>query len=236
VLWAYLDESGTHKGARVLSVAGYVGTKKEWNLFEKNWSGCLAGTGIEYFHANSPKCDFLRPDLALSITKRNLRGMLCAIDPEIYNKQTSHQFKSTLGNAYAICTFSCALSIVTYAQQNNLGRVTFVIEAGQPNAEFIERMLKSMMADDEHKIAGVMLANKKDFVPLQTADFLSHVFSTNGDNEKAWFEYLVKFGKINWVMIPLQGVRDIELSIKEMHSKKRHLKCKARQSLKANQS
>jgi hypothetical protein len=37
-------------------------------------------------------------------------------------------------------------------------------------------------------------------------------------------------------MIPLQGVRDIELSIKEMHSKKRHLKCKARQSLQANQS
>lgn len=231
---AYLDESGTHKGSHILSVAGYLGTRKEWRIFEINWSKHLANTGIEYFHANNPRCDFLRPDLAIAITKRNLRGMLCAIDPEVYNKEVNHQFKSTLGNTYAICTFMCALSLATYAKHNKLGPISFVIETGQPNSVFIERLLKSMMGDEEYNIAGVTLANKKQFVPLQTADFLSHIFSTNGENEKAWFEYLVEFGKINYIIMPLQAVREAEQTIKAMHSRNRYLKRKERKLLNAN--
>lgn len=236
MLWAYLDESGTHQGSHNLSVVGYVGNKKEWDIFDKNWSKRLADTEIEYFHANNPKCDFLRPDLASAITKRDLRGMICAINPDVYKKQTDHQFRSTLGNTYSICTFLCALHISSYAKENKLGRVTFVIEAGQPNAEFVELTLKSMMSYDEYGIAGVMLGNKKDFVPLQTADFLSHAFSTDGENEKAWLEYLVKFGKVNYVIIPLQAIREGEQAIKRMHSRNRYLKRKEKQSRKINQS
>src|SRR5271163_3151782 len=52
VLHAYLDDSGTHNGARVCTVAGYFGSEKQWIKFDRDWRSALNEEHLDEFHAN----------------------------------------------------------------------------------------------------------------------------------------------------------------------------------------
>jgi Protein of unknown function (DUF3800) len=52
VLQAYLDDSGTHRGSPWCVVAGYFGSERKWNVFDRQWRKVLEKEGIEEFHAN----------------------------------------------------------------------------------------------------------------------------------------------------------------------------------------
>ncbi len=158
VIWAYLDESGTHRGSSLIKVAGYVGNETEWKYFQKKWVQKLSKFDMEYFHAKNPKCDKLKPHLAREIIKRKLFGVISFLSPEDYNKYADNQFKSTLGNAYAICAYMCVMKIADISKDNGWGPVSIVIESGQPNIDHIERIIKSMINDDRFNIAGIMIA------------------------------------------------------------------------------
>jgi hypothetical protein len=228
VLWAYLDESGTHKGSSSVKVAGFVGNENEWRYFQNKWVKKLAQYNMDYFHAKNPNCDALRPHLAKEIIKRNLYGVGCSINPDDYNNYASHQFKSTIGNAYAICAFICAIHIADIAKDNNWGPVSFVLESGQPNVNFVGNMLKSMINDDRFNIAGVMIAGKKVFIPLQTADFLVHLYDAQNEDDKKWFNYLIKNGNLNYVNIPNDEIERTSQTIKQLYSRQRYLRNKTK--------
>jgi hypothetical protein len=49
-IWAYFDESGTHKGSRALSVAGFLARADEWGAFTVEWEDALAEWGLPFFH------------------------------------------------------------------------------------------------------------------------------------------------------------------------------------------
>ena len=51
LLRVYIDESGTDKGAPVLTVAGYVAKPSQWQTFSKEWTRVLKPTGIKVYHA-----------------------------------------------------------------------------------------------------------------------------------------------------------------------------------------
>lgn len=201
VVEAYFDESGTHTGAQMLCVAGYVGSRREWYKFENEFQGSLEAHKITCFHAKNPQCAPLNLPLASAIEKRNLIGSVCAVDPNIFKLHTNVQFKSLIGNAYAVCTFMCALNICEWAKENKLGPVSFVYELGQPNADFIQRTLEALSVakiDPIWNIAGVMGGKRIEFVPLQAADFLAHLYSTNDTN---WLAYLSRSGKIKHTIL-----------------------------------
>jgi hypothetical protein len=63
------------------------------------------------------------------------------------------------------------------------------VESGQPNTEWIERVLKALSFTDEfkHSIAAVAVAKKSDFVQLHTADFFAHTWSTQ---DRIWMPRL----------------------------------------------
>ncbi|MGA2389584.1 MAG: DUF3800 domain-containing protein [Candidatus Sulfotelmatobacter sp.] len=51
---AYMDESGIHDGAHVCVIAGYWGSEKKWNRFEKRWPAILKGANeptLREFHS-----------------------------------------------------------------------------------------------------------------------------------------------------------------------------------------
>jgi len=53
LLDAFFDESGTHTGAIVTGIAGYVGSKKAWEAVKTEWSAelsLLADKGVSTFH------------------------------------------------------------------------------------------------------------------------------------------------------------------------------------------
>lgn len=51
VLHAYFDDSGTHRGAQVCTLAGYFGSERQWNKFDRQWQKALQDAGLDEFHA-----------------------------------------------------------------------------------------------------------------------------------------------------------------------------------------
>lgn len=225
VIYAYLDESGTHKGSKILCVAGYAGNQSEWELFEKEWRLRLVDFGISCFHAKDPNCDPLRPYLAQAIEDRELMGVVCSVNPDVFDLNADNQFKSTLGNAYAACALMCGVEIGKWAQGNKLGSVSFVLEAGQPNTDFVSRVFNSMIEDPTFGVAAVAVARKSEFVPLQTADFLSHVYSVS---DHYWLKFLMRSDRVLRADMTLQQIDKTSKEIKALFSRQRNLRRRER--------
>jgi hypothetical protein len=51
VFTAYFDESGTHAGATVSTVAGFVADARQWRKYEKRSARLFARCGVKVFHA-----------------------------------------------------------------------------------------------------------------------------------------------------------------------------------------
>ena len=71
MIQAFLDESGTHKGAKVCAIAGYFGAPAPVRKFEREWKHKLA-------EFKFPMADFHATDLITS-TKHHqmLRELAC---------------------------------------------------------------------------------------------------------------------------------------------------------------
>lgn len=52
-IYGYFDESGTHKGSKALSVAGFLGKADEWGAFEFEWENALRDFELDFFHMAS---------------------------------------------------------------------------------------------------------------------------------------------------------------------------------------
>src|SRR5260370_2142808 len=51
ILTAYFDESGTHAGAKVSAMAGFVGDNRQWRKYEKRAGKLFKRYGVGVFHA-----------------------------------------------------------------------------------------------------------------------------------------------------------------------------------------
>ena len=51
VFTAYFDESGTHAGAKVSTMAGFVGTARQWRKFEKRAGRLFSRYGVDVYHS-----------------------------------------------------------------------------------------------------------------------------------------------------------------------------------------
>jgi hypothetical protein len=185
VFEAFVDESGTHKGASIVGVAAWAAHRAYWKRFVSWW-------GDRQFHAKDPKCSALKQGLFDAIQGSHLEGFVAWMKPQDYQAYASHLFKSAIGNAYAVCTFNCALGICKFAQKENLGPVAFVIEGGQPNAEWIREVLEGMKEKPRYGITSVAVVKKHDYVQLYTADFLAHSCTSNQD----WFQRFRGTGRV----------------------------------------
>lgn len=229
VIQAFLDESGMHEDAPVVCVAAYAADHDRWKGFESYWRRELDKAGMQCFHAKDTCCDSLRPILADAMERFRLRGFLCSAGRSDYKNNAGDNFRSTLGNAYAVCAFGSALEVCKWAQNERLGPVAFVIEWGQPNVDFVERTLKTLIGDDELNIASVAVAKKTDFPELQTADFLSHCCGTH---DRLWLDRLIGDGPGKATFAYLGGQQFTQMSeeVKELYRKYRHQKKHLKQS------
>jgi hypothetical protein len=229
MLRAYFDESGTHTGAPLVVVAGWLGDKKTWKSFIKEWSTYLRAVGVRSFHAKSPHCESLKEPLFQAILKRNLLGVACTVNPLDFQENVSDRFKNDLGNAYSTCAYLCAGVVSKLVRENSHDYVALIYEAGQPNANFIcETITATITEPEDHRFSSVHFINKNHpgAIPLQTADFLSHAISTN---ETKWIERFINTGKlVPPVTMPPEGLRETSRKIERMISQERGLRRAAR--------
>ena len=115
---AFLDESGTHAGAAILSVGACVGTHKQWRNFLKLWKE-------PHFHSKE-QFRPLKPGLLQVITESRLRCFVAIVEPRDYRRDAGVRLKAGLGNAYVACLVSCVVAICGSAKRP----VAFAIEDG----------------------------------------------------------------------------------------------------------
>jgi hypothetical protein len=224
VIEAYIDESCTHRGATTLCVACYAGDRERWNRFEEEWSGRLRQFGIPLFHAKDKECDKLRPYLVEAISNADLKAIVCSINPSLFNIYAGEQLKSTLGNAYSLCALACGLEISKWRLENELEPVAIFLESGQQNDYRLKEIFELLVGykeDKEYHIASVTVASKKDYLPLQASDFLSHVI---GAGDTYWTSKLIQSDNFLGEHIKPEQMTKLSKEIKALYSYQRNMR------------
>lgn len=218
---AYLDEGGTHAGSPILAVAGYFGLHEQWATFLNHWPHTE-------FHAREGKYDHLKGSLADAIDIALLSGTEACIRPDVFKVAAGETIKSHLGNAYALAAFMCAVAICEKSQMVvSNARVSFVLEDGQPNIEWVRRTLIGMM--QEYPIASVTVAKKTDFPQLHPADFLAHSRATT---DRQWMHRLFAKKFVNEIPIDGETIKATATAAAGFMRRYRNNKAKERQERK----
>jgi hypothetical protein len=214
---AYLDEGGTHAGSPILSVAGYFGLHEQWATFLRYWPHTD-------FHAQENKYESLKASLADAIDISLLAGTETCIRPDIFKVAAGGAMKAHLGNPYAISTFLCVSAMCEKAQQVvRNARISFVVEEGQPNLEWVRKTMLAMM--QEFPIASVTTAKKTEFPQLHPADFLAHSRATS---DPRWMTRLFANKCVNEIPINGDTIKAASDDAEALLRRYRHQKAKQR--------
>lgn len=164
MLTAFLDESGTDDRGLCVTVAGFYGDEAQWQTFRDLWKPRSEG-----FHALNSSSRF--GPLCDAIEASKIQGIFVTVWKATYKALANEHLKSFAGNGYAVCAFLCAMQI---CQEVEGVPISFAYELGQPNFEFVKRVLEAMKDSGEYSIASALGAKKADFIELHPADFVSH--------------------------------------------------------------
>jgi hypothetical protein len=215
---AYLDEAGTHKNASILSVAGYFGTREQWEIFLGKWKH-------ECFHACDPQCDKLKPELADAIDASEIEGAEICMRPHDFDSSASAGMKSNMGNAYAVGVFLCVVGICkVVSAENENARVSFALEDGQPNISWVQRLLLAFMAEYP-TIASVTVISKGSTPQLHPADFMAHSRSTT---DVPWMSRLFAKGRAREMPIEAELFATTSEQVERLLKENRRRKAKER--------
>lgn len=177
----YMDESGTHKGAALLTVAACATGSDNWERFGAAWERRLREANCSCFHASNRRHRRLKPVLLEEIKKQPIFASLASVKPEDFEDNAGSLYQEYMGNAYATCAYWCAVKADLWAEELGYEEVAYVIEHGQPNAEHVEMALKSTIELPAFRTVAVTTVPKSSFVQLQVADFLGHSRSTGNE-------------------------------------------------------
>ncbi len=194
VFTAYFDESGTHAGATVSAMAGFVGDARQWRKFEKRAGKLFNRFGVDVFHT----IDVRRTDRDFEgwTVDRKLKfldefqhiindtlesGVAAFLKDEDYKyyyglgwpKRTRRESK------YAILFRAClshTIDAIANIPQQREPRLHIVLEDGHTNAEDAVRMYKwaKDRIQQSRALAGLTFGNKKTDLPLAAADMFAY--------------------------------------------------------------
>lgn len=185
-LEAYFDESGSHTGAPILCVAGYLFEKEKCRQLDLEWGEVLHGFQLPYFHmvdcahGNPPfehlnlqeriQCETLMIGL---IKKYMIHGFSVTIDEAQYDAWRTDQYP-LFGSAYSWCCWMSLLGVESWAEKNNFdGKIAYFFEAGHDSQGEANRIMAESMDIPGIRYASHTFAKKMELRPLQTADILA---------------------------------------------------------------
>jgi len=215
VLTAFLDESGTHDQGVCVTVAGFYGDKDQWKMFRDLWKPQSVK-----FHALNSGSRF--PKLCEVIEASKIHGVFVTIWKANYKALATEHIKSFIGNSYAVCAFLCAMQI---CEEVKNAPTAFVYEQGQPNFEFVKRILDAMVDSGDGCITSVTGEKKADFIELHAADFVSHCASSY---EKPLLQRLFNAGLLKHGHITEQILKDAGRTVTAIVKKAQNERLKAK--------
>ena len=214
VLTAFLDESGTHAGCPVVTVAGFYGNKEQWEAFRGAW-----GPHSSSFHAKDGELKY--PELFEAIKTSGINGIYITLAKTTYRRHSTPQMLSRAGDEYSMCAFQCVLSICRAVATPT----AFVLERGQPSFEFVLKTLLYMLDSGDNCISAVTPAKKEDFIELHPADWVSHLASSK---DNLWLQRLMDIHRLKHGHIGARSLADIGPELKKIIAKAKRERAKAK--------
>jgi hypothetical protein len=188
----YVDESGTHDGSPMLTVAGYLFEREQARKFSRDWQKVLDKYGLPAAHmtdavrceqdykkagmelADCDKCNRL---LIENIKRRTRLGFGASVDPAAYARIVGTA--NNAPSAYTYALQSCFVMIRRWAAETNFeGDIAYFFEAGHASQSEADRyfraaLLASERAKAKNHYAGHAFLDKRKALPLQAADMLA---------------------------------------------------------------
>ena len=195
---AYFDESGTHDGAEVTVVGGFVAEPDKWEQFSKVWQVALDDYGLEYFHmsefesrqgphatwANAERNELLNRFLDI-IHEYVLLSVGIIIPMRSFDQLLSAKAKAICGNAYGLAAIGCWRKLGDAAQDPSGDAVlAYVMEAGANGGGALKNIFSAESKDadwrNRNRIESVEFRDKRLFLPVQAADRLVYELYKHG--------------------------------------------------------
>ena len=211
MLKAFFDESGIHAGARVTSIAGFVGTADAWTALTVEWKhvlGKLADRGVNCFHMTECAAGdhqfAVIPSAERHVTVAALAGIIAAQDVtavwagvknEAFDRLTANapKFRARYPKPYDLCFDEIVRQLIGWSGAHaNSSRVS-VIFAEQ--TDYAERNRDAYGAWRAHPLVGGRLGAlafdfPKYLLPLQAADLIAY--------EVAKYQEAFEYDELGW--------------------------------------
>jgi hypothetical protein len=188
VLQVYLDESGTHYGSPVVTVAAYVARPGQWEAFTAEWTAAIHP--IRVYHAtDAANCrgEFAdwTPAQVADLAKRALpiipkhTFFAVAVGINLYDyseaiKENPH-LKSLLGEPYGACLqWTMATMLYMRSEAGGSEPIAFVHEYNDYRTEALEVYGYLTEKWGMPSEGGLMFGSKQQFAPLQAADIFAY--------------------------------------------------------------
>jgi Protein of unknown function (DUF3800) len=193
LLEAYFDESGTHDGSKVLTVAGYIGDPAAWVHFEGEWRAALEEYGLEFFHMNKfaagappvyarwtreQRLDNLKR--LIDLTNRHAYASVGVCVPlESFQSLVPPDAQEFLGGPYGFAAIACFFETARLVRAHRSdGWISYVLESGGPDPGVVANHFKRFMQRPELRqylrLQSLRFDDKRVFTPLQAADILAY--------------------------------------------------------------
>jgi Protein of unknown function (DUF3800) len=193
-LTAYFDESGTHAGAKISAMAGFVGDIRQWRKFEKRANKLFKRFRVDVFHTIDVrhsdkefdgwtvdrKIEFL--DEFQHVINGTLESGVASFikaDDYSYYEALSWPPGTRRDTKYGLLFRACLSQIIDTIAHMPIGtepRLRVVLEDGHRNAKDALRIYNFVAnrIGQTRVLAGLTYDNKKTSLPIAAADLFAY--------------------------------------------------------------
>lgn len=192
----FFDESGTHDGSEVVSVAGLVSTYEGWERWELDWRRILASRRINVFHFtdfmarkrefdndwSDPERDHFMSRLCRAISDNIAVGISCSVFREEYDACLPLELRQQIRHPYYFGLYMTFLMLqrwdLLYTPLAVPAPLRLLFDRKKGYEGFASAIYYSLLDKfeewgwDASKIGDLAFGSKEADIPLQAADLL----------------------------------------------------------------
>jgi hypothetical protein len=184
---AYIDESGTHRGAGTLVLGGYLFESRAARMFSRDWQACLLSLDLPFAHMTDCANGFghyknwtkekrvlSEKQLISLIHKYAVEGFCISVNANDYSRIMGDP--PILYSAYTFLLMQCVGHLSKRAMEiDSSSTVEYIFENGHSSKNQAEKYMKTLPlvpVPSSKNYSKHHFGEKKTEVPLQAADML----------------------------------------------------------------
>ena len=195
MITAYVDDSGTHGGSKIVLVAGLFGTEARLASLERNWRKhlerplCGAKSRLKRFHMadcnastreftgwSRTETDYFCHQLQTEIVESGVSAYGAACSRNDWEELITGEQLALLGDPEGVCIWNSFVRMIAWAQANTFDpKMSFVFDsrpaASQRYAKVVFDAFQRQI--ENPALTGISFLSSYDIVLLQAADLLA---------------------------------------------------------------